>query len=106
MAVGEGEAQQLAWQVKTVEEMKSSFDYAALGDDAKLSWDLFVYQMEAANRLVAARRSCSSWRSPRIVSAQPGASVADKRRSGTLGGAGLGPVAGPRVRGSRARESE
>jgi uncharacterized protein (DUF885 family) len=44
----EGAAQQLAWQVKAVEEMKSSFDYAALGDDAKLSWDLFVYQMEAA----------------------------------------------------------
>ena len=44
----EGAAQQLAWQVAAVEEMKSSFDYDALGDDAKLSWDLFVYQMEAA----------------------------------------------------------
>ena len=44
----EGAAQQLAWQVAAVEEMKSSFDYDALGDDARLSWDLFVYQLEAA----------------------------------------------------------
>ena len=44
----EGAARQLAWQVAAVEEMKSSFDYDALGDDAKLSWDLFVYQLEAA----------------------------------------------------------
>ena len=44
----EGAAQQLAWRIAAVEEMKSSFDYGTLGDDAKLSWDLFVYQMEAA----------------------------------------------------------
>jgi uncharacterized protein (DUF885 family) len=44
----EGAAQQLAWRIAAVEEMKSSFDYDALGDDAKLSWDLFVYQMEVA----------------------------------------------------------
>lgn len=44
----EGAAKQLAWQVAAVEEMKSTFDYDALGEDAKLSWDLFAYQMEAA----------------------------------------------------------
>lgn len=44
----EGAKQQLAWREAAVAEMKSSFDYAALGDDAKLSWDLFVYQLEAA----------------------------------------------------------
>ncbi len=44
----EGAARQLAWQIAAVEELKSSFDYDALGDDARLSWDLFEYQMEAA----------------------------------------------------------
>ena len=44
----EGAARQLAWRIAAVEEMKSSFDYDKLGDDAQLSWDLFVYQMEAA----------------------------------------------------------
>ena len=44
----EGAARQLAWRVAAVQEMKSTFDYDALGDDAKLSWDLFEYQMEAA----------------------------------------------------------
>ncbi|HSM11656.1 MAG TPA: DUF885 domain-containing protein [Lysobacter sp.] len=44
----EAEARQLAWQVAALEEMKASFDYDALGDDAQLSWDLFAYQVEAA----------------------------------------------------------
>lgn len=44
----EGAAKQLAWQLAAIDEMKSRFDYDALGDDAKLSWDLFVYQAEAA----------------------------------------------------------
>ena len=44
----EGAAKQLAWQLAALEEMKASFDYDALGDDAKLSWDLFEYQVEAA----------------------------------------------------------
>ncbi len=44
----EAAAEQLAWQVAAVEEMQSTFDYDALGDDAKLSWDIFEYQMEAA----------------------------------------------------------
>ena len=38
----------LKWKKKTVEEMESSFDYAALTDDAKLSYDLWKYQYEEA----------------------------------------------------------
>ncbi|GHA79176.1 DUF885 domain-containing protein [Cognatilysobacter bugurensis] len=44
----EGAEKQLAWQVAALEEMKSTFDYDALGPDAKLSWDLFEYQTQAA----------------------------------------------------------
>jgi uncharacterized protein (DUF885 family) len=44
----EGAAKQLAWRVAAVEEMKAIFDYDALGADARLSWDLFAYQAEAA----------------------------------------------------------
>jgi uncharacterized protein (DUF885 family) len=44
----EGAARQLAWLTSALAEMKSSFDYDALGDEAQLSWDLFVYQTEAA----------------------------------------------------------
>ncbi|MFC0679631.1 DUF885 family protein [Lysobacter korlensis] len=44
----EGKAKQLAWQVAAFEEMKSTFDYNALGPEAKLSWDLFEYQTKAA----------------------------------------------------------
>ena len=38
---------QLAWGRAALEEMKSSFDYDALTPDAKLSWDLFEYQVES-----------------------------------------------------------
>jgi uncharacterized protein (DUF885 family) len=41
-------ARQLAWQAAAVAEMKSSFDYDALGADARLSWDLLEYQLQAA----------------------------------------------------------
>ena len=34
----EAAAKQVAWQRAAVEEMKRTFDYDALGDDAKLSW--------------------------------------------------------------------
>ncbi|MDQ3205223.1 MAG: DUF885 domain-containing protein [Pseudomonadota bacterium] len=44
----EAAEKQLAWQVAAVEEMKSTFDYNALGAEAKLSWDLFEYQLAAA----------------------------------------------------------
>ncbi len=39
---------QLAWQQAALAEMKSTFDYDALGDDARLSWDLFEFQTQAA----------------------------------------------------------
>ncbi|MFP7722374.1 DUF885 domain-containing protein [Lysobacter sp. A3-1-A15] len=39
---------QLAWREAAVAEMKSNFDYDALGDDARISWDLYEYQLEAA----------------------------------------------------------
>lgn len=38
----------LAWQVAALAEMQSTFDYDALGNDAKLSWDLFEYQTKTA----------------------------------------------------------
>jgi uncharacterized protein (DUF885 family) len=40
------EDKQVAWKKQTVEEMKSTFDYNALSDDAKLSYDLWAYQYE------------------------------------------------------------
>jgi len=44
----EAEQKRLAWKVAALEEMKSTFDYDALGDATKLSWDLFEYQVQAA----------------------------------------------------------
>ena len=43
----EAQARQLAWAVAAFEEMKANFDYAKLGPDAKLSWDLFEYQVRS-----------------------------------------------------------
>lgn len=40
------EDKQLEWKRKSVEEMKSSFDYDALTDDARLSWDLWEHQYD------------------------------------------------------------
>lgn len=39
---------QLEWQGKTVEEMKSKFDYNQLGKETKISYDIWVYQYEQA----------------------------------------------------------
>ena len=39
---------ELEWMQAARMEMKSNFDYAALGQEAKLSWDLFDYQVEGA----------------------------------------------------------
>ena len=39
---------QLAWREAAVEEMQSTFDYDALSDASKLSWDLYEYQLDAA----------------------------------------------------------
>jgi uncharacterized protein (DUF885 family) len=39
---------QLKWQEQTVAELKSQFDYDKLTEDAKISYDIWVYQYEAA----------------------------------------------------------
>jgi len=39
---------QLDWQRRTVREMQRQFDYAALDEDARLSWDLWKYRYEMA----------------------------------------------------------
>jgi uncharacterized protein (DUF885 family) len=44
----EASARQLAWMAASVAEMQSGFDRDALGDDARLSWDLLEYMLESA----------------------------------------------------------
>lgn len=39
---------QLAWKRASVDEMKTSFDYYKLSNDAKISYDIWAYQLEAA----------------------------------------------------------
>ena len=47
---------QLAWQRATVEELKRSFDYAALTPEGKTSYDLWVYGLERADAVLPFRR--------------------------------------------------
>lgn len=44
----EAATRQFAWQLAALEEMKANFDYEALSDASRLSWDLFEYQVEEA----------------------------------------------------------
>ena len=44
----EAEDRQLEWRRQTVETMKREFDYDALTSDAKISYDIWVYQYENA----------------------------------------------------------
>lgn len=44
----EAAERQLAWRRATVEEMESRFDYDALDEEARLSWDLWKQQYELA----------------------------------------------------------
>ena len=49
----EAQREQLNWKRNTVAEMRASFDYEQLNADAKISYDLWEYQLaatEAANR--------------------------------------------------------
>ncbi len=39
---------QMAWQKASVEQMKADFDYDKLTPDAKVSWDVWEYQYDAA----------------------------------------------------------
>jgi len=50
------EDKSLKWQADSVAELKNSFDYAALNEDAKISYDLWVFQYEAAKAQVPYRR--------------------------------------------------
>ena len=50
------EDEQLAWKGATVEELKSNFDYDALDEDTKISYDLWIYQYDAALAMQPYRR--------------------------------------------------
>jgi len=39
---------QLEWRRESVEEMKSTFDYDELSDEAKISWDMWLFRLEQA----------------------------------------------------------
>lgn len=52
----QAEDEQLAWRRKTVEELKASFDYAKLTPEARTSYDLWVYQLDQAERGLPFRR--------------------------------------------------
>jgi len=43
----EAAKKQLEWKRSSVAEMKTKFDYAKLTDDAKISWDIWTYQLES-----------------------------------------------------------
>lgn len=49
------EEQQLAWLAATVDELKANFNYQALDDEAKTSYDLWIYQYEQAKQAAAYR---------------------------------------------------
>ena len=44
----EAEDAQLAWRRDTVEDLKANFDYDKLTDEAKTSYDIWVYELERA----------------------------------------------------------
>lgn len=48
--------QELRWQAQTLADLKANFDYQALSSDAKISYDLWVYQVEAAQVMAPFRR--------------------------------------------------
>ncbi|MEK7265741.1 MAG: DUF885 domain-containing protein [Pseudomonadota bacterium] len=52
-----GEDTQLDWARKAGAELKSSFDYAKLSQEAKTSYDVWLYQLERAEAAAKFRRS-------------------------------------------------
>ena len=42
------EKKQLAWQARTVEDLKTNFNYDKLSAEAKISYDIWIYQYEQA----------------------------------------------------------
>jgi uncharacterized protein (DUF885 family) len=51
------EKQQLQWRAATVAELTSEFDFSALSDDAKISYDIWVYQYESNRAMASFRRN-------------------------------------------------
>jgi uncharacterized protein (DUF885 family) len=51
------EERTLQWHAATVAELTSQFDYSALSDDAKISYDIWIYQYEIARTMAAFRRN-------------------------------------------------
>ena len=52
-----GEERRLQRRARSVEELRTSFDYDTLDDEAKVSYDIWVYQYEASRRLAPFRRN-------------------------------------------------
>src|SRR5690606_33725079 len=50
------EDEQLAWRRRTTAELRDSFDYELLTDEAKMSYDVWIYELERAERGVPFRR--------------------------------------------------
>jgi len=46
----EAEKERLQWMANSVEELKAKFDYSKLSNEAKTSYDVWVYQYEQAKR--------------------------------------------------------
>ena len=51
------EERKLQWHAETVAEMTRKFDYNVLPDDAKISYDIWIYQYEIARTMAAFRRN-------------------------------------------------
>ncbi|MGH8194861.1 MAG: DUF885 domain-containing protein [Woeseiaceae bacterium] len=49
------EDEQLAWRRRTTAEMKASFDYDLLTDEAKMSYDVWAYELERAEHALPFR---------------------------------------------------
>lgn len=52
----EAAEERLQWRAQTVAELRDNFDYDALTQDAKISYDIWVYQNESAQAMAPFRR--------------------------------------------------
>ncbi len=50
------EDEELQWRAATVDELKSNFSYSELSDEARISYDLWIYQYESDKALAPYRR--------------------------------------------------
>lgn len=51
-----GQDKFLQWRGQTVDELRESFDYDQLSEDAKISYDLWIYQYESQQAMLPYRR--------------------------------------------------